>query len=212
MRGYKMDLSIIIPCHNLEKYIAPLIATLNAQELFEEKVEVIFVLDSCTDKTREMIDLLLDAPQYESIQIYDAEVHSCGLAREIGRKHATGEYIWFVDGDDWLMGMWVVKKIMNEVHNAPEVPILRLGYECPRYFQAKGYYSMVWQYVFRADFIEDIHFTDIQPREDDFFMKEVINKLNGEEVLDIQDSLYYYNYYRAGSVMRTYLNEHPLGE
>ena len=114
MRGHKMNLSIIIPCHNLEKHIAPLITTLNAQELFEEKVEVIFVLDSCTDKTREMIDLLLDAPQYESIQIYDAEVHSCGLAREIGREHATGEYIWFVDGDDWLMGMWVIKKIMNE--------------------------------------------------------------------------------------------------
>lgn len=204
-----MDLSIIIPCYNLEKHIAPLISTLNGQQVFDYQVEVIFMLDSCTDNTRGMIEQLWNGPQYASMKIYDCHVHSCGLAREEGRKYATGKYTWFVDGDDWLLGMWVVVKILHEFANAPDMPMLRLGYVVPNYFQAKGYYSMVWQYVFKSEFIADIHFGNDQPHEDIGFMDQVVKKLDNGEILDVEDCLYYYNYFREGSVMRTYLEAHP---
>lgn len=207
-----MDISLIIPCHNLEKHIAPLLTTLNQQQLFNLEVEIIFAFDDCTDKTKEMIDLLLDAPQYKAIKKCDCNVHCCGLAREEGRKLATGDYIWFVDGDDWLIGAWAIAKVMNELKANSDMEMLRLGYVVPEYFQAKGYFSMVWQYVYKSSFIEDIHFTDVQPHEDVEFMKLVIEKLDGREILDVKDCLYYYNYFREGSVMRNYFNEHPRGD
>lgn len=50
-----MDLSVIIPCHNLEKYILPLLVSLNLQDLNNYDVEFIFVLDACEDNTESMI-------------------------------------------------------------------------------------------------------------------------------------------------------------
>ena len=207
-----MDISLIIPCHNLEEYIAPMISTLNGQELLDVEAEVIFVLDDCTDKTENMIKLLWNGTQYQSMQIYKCNVHCCGLAREEGRKYATGKYTWFIDGDDWLMSMYAVLKAVKELDAQPDMDILRIGYEVPSYFQAKGYFSMVWQYIFRSAFIEDIHFTDVQPHEDVEFMKLVVEKLNDRSILNVKDSLYYYNYFRQGSVMRQHFNNRHKDE
>lgn len=50
-----MDLSIIVPCHNLENYITPLLVSLQSQVYDKEKVEIIFVCDSCSDNTKKII-------------------------------------------------------------------------------------------------------------------------------------------------------------
>ena len=50
-----MDISIIIPCHNSEKFIKPLLLSFQALNLNEIEAEFIFVLDNCTDNTKLMI-------------------------------------------------------------------------------------------------------------------------------------------------------------
>jgi glycosyltransferase involved in cell wall biosynthesis len=50
-----MDLSIIVPCHNLEKFISPLISALEAQRFDQYTVELIFVLDDCNDDTARIL-------------------------------------------------------------------------------------------------------------------------------------------------------------
>lgn len=50
-----MDLSIIVPCHNLEGYISKLVDSLIRQRYDNYDVEIIFVLDNCTDNTGKVI-------------------------------------------------------------------------------------------------------------------------------------------------------------
>ena len=106
-----MDLSIIIPCHNLENFIDPLLSSLKQQEFTPFEVELIFVLDDCTDNTAKKL-MQFQADQYR-IHLINTIVHSCGLARNIGLEHSHGKYIWFVDGDDWILSSTAIKQILT---------------------------------------------------------------------------------------------------
>ena len=55
-----MDLSVIIPCHNLEKYIQPLLSSFENQVCSYE-VELIFMCDNCTDATYSLLHKWRDA-------------------------------------------------------------------------------------------------------------------------------------------------------
>jgi glycosyltransferase involved in cell wall biosynthesis len=97
-----MDLSIIIPCHNLEEYIEPCINSLLSQKNnLNIKREIIFICDKCTDNTRKIIEDMVGGGSWPCT-IITASAGSPGGARNIGLEKATGKYIWFVDGDDWL--------------------------------------------------------------------------------------------------------------
>ena len=50
-----MDVSFIIPCHNLEPYIKPLLISIHMLNLENITTEFIFVLDDCTDNTEQII-------------------------------------------------------------------------------------------------------------------------------------------------------------
>ena len=64
---------------------------------------------------------------------------------------------------------------------------------------------MVWQYVFRRDFIGDTKFLPIQPHEDIAFMKAVLPQLGRKTVLYLDKQLYFYNFKRPGSNMTQFL-------
>ena len=68
------------------------------------------------------------------------------------------------------------------------------------------YFSMVWQYLFRRDYIDEFRFPDYQPCEDDTFMDQVLTKAgytrrNFLSLPHMENKLYYYNYLREGSNM-----------
>lgn len=192
-----MDLSVIVPCHNLENYIHNLLNSLNDQNLYSSKVELIFVCDGCTDNT---IQVIRDYPfkhDFAAIRIYQTNFCKCGLARNVGLENARGKYIWFMDGDDWLRDDDAIEKII-EILDYTHEPLIRFDYEAPG-FKAKTIDAMVWQYVYSKDFIGDLRFQDIQPHEDREFMYEILKKV--DNVLYFDESLYHYNYMREGSNM-----------
>lgn len=192
-----MDLSVIVPCHNLEKFIKPLLDSLKLQQ-FTYEVELIFVCDYCIDRTHEIIEEEMVDTQYP-ISIYDVDVRSCGLARNKGMKYATGTYIWFMDGDDWLIDNSAIQKVLNTMKYYPH-EILALEYNAPG-FGFKGHPSMVWQYVFNREFIGDLQFLEVQPHEDLYFVQELFQRPH-QPIFKIQDPLYHYNYMREGSNMQ----------
>lgn len=91
--------------------------------------------------------------------------------------HAHGKYIWFIDGDDWLLDNDAVIQAI-ELIEFYETPYVRFDYQYNQGFPAYGYYAMVWQYIFSREAIGDLRFSAIQPDED----KEFLNKFRQKTV------------------------------
>ncbi len=197
-----MDLSIIIPCHDIAHCIRPLLVSLKLQLLGEIKAELIFICDACTDNTKDVITTFEFGGQWTDIKCIITDVHSCGIARNVGIDHATGGYIWFIDGDDWLKTPLAIAKFMD-MSQRSSTPVFRFEYESPG-FKAHGYFSMVWQYGYKRDFISDIPFDNIQPAEDDRFNTKVKQKLLPAQIPMYGETLYHYNYMRPGSNMHQF--------
>ena len=141
------DLSIIIPVYNLEHHIFPIIDTLMHQNLNGYTIEVLFVLNNCTDRSEEVIrESGIDC------SILYCDKQGCGCARNVGIEEAKGQYIWFMDGDDWLMDDDAIKDVLDKA-KAEDLNILWIPFASDLYRQ--NYYSMVWQYLLRKDFIAD---------------------------------------------------------
>lgn len=95
-------ISVIIPCYNVEKYISVCLNSLSRQTIGIQNLEIILINDCSTDNT---LSLLLNFErEYPNSVIVIPLDHNIkqGGARNVGLKYATGEYIVFLDGDDWI--------------------------------------------------------------------------------------------------------------
>ena len=90
--------SIIVPAYNTEKYIFKCLLSLISQTLKE--IEIIVVNDGSSDSTPFVIKRFSDADA--RIKVITQSRQKQGVARNNGTKIATGEYIGFVDSDDWV--------------------------------------------------------------------------------------------------------------
>ncbi len=93
----KAKLSILISVYNGEKYIKESIDSAINQSL--EDIEIIVINDGSTDKTGEILNGYDD----ERLKIFQQENKGLGSSRNIAMAKAEGEYIAFLDGDDWLV-------------------------------------------------------------------------------------------------------------
>lgn len=95
--------SVIIPCYNSIKYIDYCFQSLIDQTIGIEDIELIFVDDASTDETlQRLFEFEQMAP--ESILIIPlTENMMQGGARNIALSYATGQYILFLDSDDWIV-------------------------------------------------------------------------------------------------------------
>ena len=96
-----MDLSIIVPVYNVEKYVRPCIESIFKQGLDDANFEVIIVNDGSTDKSMEMIADIV--AQHHNITVINQENLSLSVARNNGIAVAKGEYIIMPDSDDLLI-------------------------------------------------------------------------------------------------------------
>lgn len=205
LRKRKNDISIIIPVYNLENYLQPMLDCLKHQDLGDYTAEIIFVLNNCTDNSEGVIrDSGLDC------QILYCMTRGCGPARNVGLDAADGEYIWMMDGDDWLTSKTAIRQVLDRAKR-DRLDILRIPFVREKF--NGDYYSMVWQYLFRYEFVKEIRFPDFQPGEDGAYMDAVLNKTAYTKwsylsmpSMDVE--LYYYNYMRTGSNMYRFLKLH----
>lgn len=96
-----MKLSIVVPIYRVEKYIRECVESIINQEdnLFSQ-VELILVNDGTPDKSIEVIQDLID--EYSNIRLINQHNQGLSMARNNGLAVAEGDYVWFVDSDDWL--------------------------------------------------------------------------------------------------------------
>lgn len=93
-----VSVSIIVAAYNIEDYIERCLNSIINQSF--KDLEIIVVNDGSTDKTLEKIQKIADIDR--RIIIIDKENGGVNSARNIGLRKSVGEYILFVDGDDWL--------------------------------------------------------------------------------------------------------------
>ncbi len=98
----KKELSIIIPCYNVEKYIRRCIDSLVAQSYPIELTEWILIDDASTDSTWQIITDLEKTYPDTIIAIHCTRNGRQGQARNIGLEYASGTYVGYVDSDDWV--------------------------------------------------------------------------------------------------------------
>lgn len=93
-----MKLSIIIPCYNVEKFVQKCTESVLVQKGLD--FEIILVNDGSKDNTLHILENL--AQTDSRIKVINQENQGLSGARNTGIEKATGEYIMFVDADDWL--------------------------------------------------------------------------------------------------------------
>lgn len=92
--------SVIVPVYNVENYLKRCLNTLVNQTL--KDIEIILVNDASTDNSLSIMKEYQEKYP-EIVKVIDSKVNSKqGGARNLGLEVATGEYIGFVDSDDWV--------------------------------------------------------------------------------------------------------------
>ena len=96
--GFSPVVSIVMPVYNAEKYLKQTIDSLLAQSL--ENIEIITVDDGSTDKSLEILKKY--AADDKRVRVFTQKNQYAGVARNLGLKHARGEYVLFLDSDDFF--------------------------------------------------------------------------------------------------------------
>ena len=97
MKSFKV--SIILPVYNVEKYLSACLDSLLAQTL--EEIEIVAVNDGSTDGSLQILQAY-QSLNPEKLFIFSTENHGVSRARNYGFAHSHGEYVWFVDSDDFV--------------------------------------------------------------------------------------------------------------
>lgn len=93
-----MKVSVIIPVYNVEKYIKDCIQSVISQTL--KNIEIIIVNDGSTDDSIDKIKKLVK--ENDNISVINKKNGGLSSARNEGLKHAQGEYVIFIDSDDYI--------------------------------------------------------------------------------------------------------------
>ena len=92
------QVSVIVPIYNAEKYLAICVDSILSQSLRD--IEVILVDDGSTDTSPAICDAYLEKDS--RVKVIHKPNGRASSARNAGMRAATGEYIAFVDSDDWI--------------------------------------------------------------------------------------------------------------
>ena len=136
-----VKLSFIVPVYNVEKYLRKCVISLVHQDF--ENYEVILVDDGSTDGSSKICDELCETISDErlAIRVIHQPNAGVGAARNAGLKVAKGEYVCFVDSDDY----WepnVLGTLMAQVERE-KLDVLRFDYRNVRLVRDEGISGLV---------------------------------------------------------------------
>lgn len=190
--------SIIVAAYNIEDYIERAITSV-ANQTFKN-IEIIVVNDCSTDNTEKIILSLCS--KYESIiYLKHDENKRLGAVRNTGLSRATGEYIVFLDGDDYLADNTVLEKL-DKVIGEDKTDVIYLGFEiegnrkelvipteetCTKTFKAaQDKYPNAWSKCWRKELLNNnnIRFPEYRLYEDILFVYQAVMKSTSYKMAD----------------------------
>lgn len=120
-----MKISIVIPAYNAAPFIRRCLDSIINQKAIQNFIEIIIINDGSSDETE--IIAKKYTKDYAFISVYSQSNQGLSAARNAGINFVKGDYIWFVDADDWISGE-SLKKILQKIElSHPDVLCLRAG-------------------------------------------------------------------------------------
>jgi glycosyltransferase involved in cell wall biosynthesis len=207
--------SVIIPVYNVEKYLNKCLESIINQTLTE--LEIICVNDGSTDTSHQILEEY--ALKDERIKIINKENNGPGAARNTGIEVATGEYIGFVDSDDWIELDAYEKLYKNAKSQNSDIVMCpthmfdettkELKYDQP-YFTLEYFDKYFDNAIFNYNDTKDFLFRIIVTAWNKIYKTEFLNKINARfpENLIFEDNPFFYETYLKTSnvsLIRDYL-------
>ena len=220
----ELKLSIVVPIYKVEQYLPKCVDSLLVQDLPKEEYEIILVDDGSPDRCGEICDEY--AVRFDNVKVIHRENGGLSAARNTGIGIAQGEYVQFVDSDDYLEPN-VLKELVEKMEREC-LDILRFNYlnvneeyeiiepnKDPRRYvdyldkvcdgstflnERLGPACYVWQFMLRRDLIEKCRFLEGIYFEDVEWTPRVLlraKRLNSTNLV-----VYYYQI-RMGSITQS---------
>ena len=210
-------ISVIVPIYNVEKYLARCVDSIVNQTY--KNLEIILVDDGSSDRCPQMCD---DYAEKDSrIKVVHKKNGGLSDARNAGMAVATGEYISFIDSDDYVSDDFFecLLDVMNkENSDIAECSVVKF-YEDNRFdefsddLSVKTYdtqdamsaliaenpfHQHVWNKLYKTELVKDIPYAVGKLNEDEFWTYQIFGRAN--KVARLNKTMYYY-FQRSSSIM-----------
>ena len=207
MKQYK--LSIVAAVYNLEKYLPRCLDALVGQTL--QEIEIICVDDGSTDSAPKIIDEY--AQKYpEKVKAFHKENGGEFTTRNYGLERATGEYVTFVDTDDYVAPDWAEKLYNAAKENDADMAVC--GFEridldtekvvstnmtqfgkCAKEVDGKDDFVLFinpapWNKIYKLEKVKDLRFLNFRGFNDMIFLASSYTKI--QKIAFVPDVLYHY--------------------
>lgn len=214
--------SVVVPIYNVEQYLERCIKSIVEQTY--ENLEIILVNDGSKDNSLDICEKW--KRQDSRIKIIDKKNGGLSSARNAGIDTAKGDYIFFVDSDDWL-DVHIIEKLYRAIKkfdceisccgiemtydqadkNYPRCKnkdVLLEKYEAlEEYMFGTTVSTVAWNKLYRKDLFDDIRYPVGKWHEDEFTTYKLLYK--ADKVYYLGESMYFY-YQREGSIMSNALS------
>lgn len=219
-------ISVVIPVYKVEAYLDRCIQSI-VQQTYED-LEIILVDDGSPDKCGAICDAW--AAKDGRIRVIHKTNGGLSDARNAGLVVASGEYISFVDSDDWLApdfyqilmqilheqacdivscGFMSTSEVVQDVTIPDSLPtrILSAQEAVGELIRDGAVRQVVWNKLYCREVIQDIPFAVGKYHEDEFWSYQVIGRAQKIAIVDYQG---YYYYQRTDSIMGEAFSEKRL--
>lgn len=137
-------ISVIIPSYRPGNYIWKCLDSLNEQTLSKSEFEVIIVLNGCNEPYVEFLSKGISNYPGLQIRLLHTEVGGVSNARNIGLDNARGEYIAFIDDDDWVSPIYL-KDMLSMVKENSIVASNEIDYNEDTEAEGASYITRAYQ-------------------------------------------------------------------
>ena len=207
-------ITVIIPVYNVQYYLPQCLDSLNAQ--IGVNMEVILVNDGSTDDSLSICKEYAQRDSY--VKIIDKENGGLSDARNAGTKVATGDYIYYLDGDDWLAPNAIKTLLDYAIENDCEIvqggfyyayddhllydnkykkPFVLNRHEAMFELIKNDYVkNFAWGKLYRADIVKKYLFPKGKYYEDAYWQHLIVHECNRYGI--VPNPLYYYRQRSTG--------------
>lgn len=214
--------SIIMPVYNAEKYLREAIESVLRQTYTD--FELLLIDDKSTDNSKQICREYAKTDRRIVLLENNSESHGPGPTRNIGLDYATGEYIYFMDADDWIEDCLLQCAVQRMQETEADIVGFGVVYEvCDgqntskycwngkrillkdeikkdfSYFWKASAFSL-WIYLFRRETVKNIKFESIFNGEDVCYLMDALSM--AEKIAYIADELYHYRYSEGSTCHR----------